>query len=247
MKATTINKLNNLNKKFYEAQAQSFSDTRKVHWPGWERVLDELGLQNKKDLKILDIGCGNGRFLQFLQDKEIEVQRYLGIDSSVELIKIAKDRYANRERIKFEVKDTLTEGGLESLTDKYDLVVLFGVMHHIPGFENRLKLLKDLAGKLDTEANLVVTLWQFRKSPRFDKMILPVDGFDFADDLEEGDYLLDWDKSGLPRYCHYFNDEEIEKLKKDLSEKGILTEVDFSADGKEGNLNSYLVLTNEGQ
>ena len=62
--------------------------------------------------------------------------------------------------------------------------------------------------------------------------------------LEEGDYLLDWDKSGLPRYCHYFSDEEIEKLIKDMRKHSIEVLTEYSADGKEGDLNKYLILKN---
>ena len=66
-------------------------------------------------------------------------------------------------------------------------------------------------------------------------------------DFEKGDYLLDWDKSGLPRYCHNFSDEEVDKLVGEFKLAGALKlaslEVvsDFNADGKEGNLNRYVI------
>ena len=56
----------------------------------------------EKNKKILDIGCGNGIFLERLS-KKIKFKSALGIDYSNEMISEAKKR--NLKRTKFEVID----------------------------------------------------------------------------------------------------------------------------------------------
>ena len=247
MQKLTIQKLNELNKRFYQSQAQSFSDTREMHWPGWEKlakIIKKNGEGRTED--VLDAGCGNGRFLGFMKEQGIEIEKYLGVDSSIELIKIATARYSREVNAKFRVLDILEEQGLGRIEQDFDLIVAFGLLHHIPGFETRLNLLKNLVKKLNPGGQIAITFWQFRKSQRFDKMILESldvdkDVSELFNDFEKGDHLLDWDKSGLPRYCHNFSDKEIDKLTAELEPTGVNVVADFSADGKEGNLNRYVV------
>lgn len=61
------------------------------------------------------------------------------------------------------------------------------------------------------------------------------------DNLEPNDYFLGWkNESGNYRYCHHFSDEEIDQIIAALAPHATLVE-SFSADGKPGNLNRYLV------
>ncbi|MBN1331429.1 class I SAM-dependent methyltransferase [Candidatus Dojkabacteria bacterium] len=252
MKEIIKNKLVSLNKKFYQAQAQSFSDTREIHWPGWEKLAEILIRKGKKLNSILDVGCGNGRFLGFLKEQGIVFANYLGIDASKKLIQIAHARYQADGNEKFQVIDVLETQNLNNIRQEYNLIVVFGLMHHIPGRENRLELLKDLASKLTLNGQLALTFWQFRKSRRFDKTILGKNQVDkvtaeLFNYFEDGDYLLNWDRSDLPRYCHSFSDKEIDGLINELKRSGLRIKADYNADGQEGNLNRYLIITYAGQ
>ncbi len=63
-----------LNSSFYREQAASFSDTRHGAWPGWQRCLDALAacdalpssLSSDATMSVLDLACGNLRFVSFL-------------------------------------------------------------------------------------------------------------------------------------------------------------------------------------
>ena len=57
--------------------------------------------------------------------------------------------------------------------------------------------------------------------------------------LEPGDHLLRWGATSLPRYCHFTTPDEL----RDLLPAGETERVDeFTADGKAGDLNRYVVL-----
>lgn len=59
--------------------------------------------------------------------------------------------------------------------------------------------------------------------------------------LEPNDYFLGWkNEPGNYRYCHHFSDDEIDQIITALAPHATLVE-SFSADGKPGNLNRYLV------
>ena len=84
----TIKKLNQLNRDFYQQVAIDFDQTRQHLWPGWNKLISHLQqLQTKhKPLKVLDLGCGNGRFGQFLANSFPGIKiNYLGVDNNPQL------------------------------------------------------------------------------------------------------------------------------------------------------------------
>lgn len=63
----------------------------------------------------------------------------------------------------------------------------------------------------------------------------------FAGSLEPNDYFLGWkNEPGNYRYCHHFSNEEIDRIITALAPHATVVE-SFSADGKPGNLNRYVV------
>ena len=67
----------------------------------------------------------------------------------------------------------------------------------------------------------------------------------FASSLEPNDYFLGWkNEPGNYRYCHHFSNEEIDRIITALAPHVTVVE-SFSADGKPGNLNRYVVFKRE--
>ncbi|HLA44679.1 MAG TPA: class I SAM-dependent methyltransferase, partial [Aggregatilineales bacterium] len=175
MNTSTVHLLNQINREFYQTVASSFDETRSNPWSGWLRLLPyirdcnsglhrpALDIQDSSSglsLRVLDIGCGNGRFGVFLkQNLEIPI-KYHGIDSSDYLLKHAADML-KAENVDFHLRnvDVITEDYIPD--DPYDLIVIFGVMHHIPGFENRKKLIERSMKALAPGGLLAVTFWVF--------------------------------------------------------------------------------------
>lgn len=67
----------------------------------------------------------------------------------------------------------------------------------------------------------------------------------FAGSLEPNDYFLGWkNEPDNYRYCHHFSNEEIDRIITALAPHATVVE-SFSADGKPGNLNRYVVFKRE--
>ena len=250
MNQKTIQALNQLNQKFYAQVADSFSDSRNSAWEGWIKLTSLIRplTINHRPLKILDLGCGNGRFAEFLSTQFPEAQfEYYGVDNNPKLLSLAQIKLKNLKNIRFnfEQLDIVQALLANSLTEDlqlmtYDLIVGFGVMHHIPSFELRLKLLQNLSSIQHSPFTIIMTFWQFDQSARMmSKVVEPTRLGINPQDLEANDYILDWQRGETAyRYCHSFTNQEIEQLSK-LSNLEIIDS--FSADGKE-NLNKYMVL-----
>ena len=94
---------------------------------------------------------------EIFADSQIE---YLGVDNSQELIKIAKQRFANKSWIKFEVADALTI----DCQNQFDLVLMIAVLHHLPTKELRLRALKNVYNSLKPGGRLVISIGISSKS-----------------------------------------------------------------------------------
>ena len=79
----------------------------------------------------------------------------------------------------------------------YDRILAFAVLHHIPGRENRRRLIKQVAPLLAPQGQFVHANWQFLNSPRLQARIQPWEAAGLSEeDVETGDYLLDWRRGG---------------------------------------------------
>jgi SAM-dependent methyltransferase len=242
-----------INRDFYDRFAEDFGSARDHPWPGWKPLLSALPVGA---LRVLDAGCGNGRFAAFLAESRPGPLAYLGLDASEKLLAQASARGLG-DGIRFERRDLLAGDPTAELPrGPYDLVVLFGVLHHVPAFEARRALLLELASRLAADGLLALTVWRFGTSERFRRRVVSWQHYGEAraapidlGELEPGDQLLRWgdlasatDDSPV-RYCHYADDAEIDRLVGALTRDGQLREASrYRADGQSGDLNEYLML-----
>lgn len=131
-------------------------------------------------------------------------------------------------------------------TPRCDLAVSFGFLHHIPLPRWREEVLAALAAKVRPGGFVIVSLWRFLENPPLARKAEATHEHALAElglpPLDAGDRLLGWrDEPGAYRYCHSFTDGEIDALAASVGHAA--TEVArFRADGRDGALNSYLVL-----
>ena len=241
MDANTSHMLNELNKRFYEDYAESFSKTRANPWKGWERLEPYVtGAQS-----ILDIACGNMRFERFVEK--------LGLPSSPALycVDACPALAEDTGGVEFQLLDIV---GLclsgRSVADGIqapacDFVASFGFFHHVPGVEARHALLEGMMEKTAPNGKLALSFWQFMKDDRISsKAVESTRRFQasLGIDLDAGDYLLGWqDADDVCRYCHSFTDDEIDELLRPFSSSATLVSR-YRSDGKTVPLNTYVVL-----
>jgi len=188
--------------KDYNLIAREFSRTRSVIWPELGFLFDRY-LENGD--RVLDLGCGNGRFYRFFSEKKT---RYIGVDFSHELIKIAKRKYPLAV---FQFSD-----GLNLLfSDNYfDKVFSIAVFHHIPSKKFRLKFLKETKRVLKPKGFFILIVWKlpFLKelSLLIKYSILKLLG---RSKLDRRDIFLKWGNK-TQRYYHLFSKRELKGLLK---------------------------------
>ncbi len=246
MNDSTRHALNGINQRFYDTHAEAFGQTRDHAWPGWDRAWATV--PRTKPLRLLDVGCGNGRFGAYLGEVAARPVEYTGVDSSRALLDRARQRTAVLGSPRLECLDWESAGPGASLPNgPFEAVVAFGVLHHVPGHDGRRALLQAMAARLAPDGVLVATFWRFgapelearyaaRQVSWSDPAAPPID----TAQLESGDQLLQWgDTPGALRYCHYCDDNEIRALVQGL---GLETIDAFTEDGRNGELNRYAIL-----
>lgn len=259
MDTFTRSQLLALSDAFYRAHAEAFDASRGHRaWPGWQRLLEWLpaidsaaGSTGKSPLRVLDIGCGNARLARFLHDSGFDLQ-YLGVDANKALLASARRRWPSdlADRCELILQNFLLsdEPGSALPDGPFDLIAVMGVLHHVPGRDWRLALLRAAAARLAPGGLLALAAWQFADRERFKRRTVDWSAAGFAlnkpidlNFLEAGDRLLRFgnDEATPPRYCHQVSAPEFEGWPEEL---GLEPLADYRADGAEADLNRYWVL-----
>ena len=122
--------------------------SRALGW-GLEYLCYSLELKNRvEDLNprsVLDVGCGDGRFLGLLTDV---VERKLGIDLSERAINLAR---AFRPDLDYRVCD------VRDVEERFDVVTLIEVLEHVPD-EIMTKFLNSVVERLRPGGSLLVSV-----------------------------------------------------------------------------------------
>jgi len=273
----TRQQLLQLSTDFYRAHATGFDASRGHQpWPGWQRLLESLPSPEEftRPLSVLDVGCGNARLATFLASAG-HTLRYVGVDANAALLDAARERLPADVASQVELVEAdflaTRSPGCELPEGPFDLVALFGVLHHVPGQDWRTLLFRELVRRAAPGGIIAIAAWQFLGRDRFRRRIVnwediePVLGsvIDPAH-LETGDVLLRFgsDPKMPPRYCHQVADMELDAIDSEFQAgsdaagdninidnaaaptRQIVVDAldDYRADGSEGDLKRYRVL-----
>jgi len=246
MKQPIIEKLLEINRKFYYDFGDAFAATRRRIQPGIRRFLTEI----PRDGDWLDLGCGSGA-LGVEWALSAKSGSYLGLDFSEPLLREAMlntDHLAKGNlSIRYGFVDLMNPGWDEVFSDhSFDGVCAFASVHHIPGAVHHQKIFHTISRILKPGGLFVISVWQFQNSPKLMNRIVPWETIGIqSSELETGDTLLDWryslpgqpEQTGL-RYVHLFTSAELHQLAEDAN---FQIEDEFLSDGAEGNLALYLI------
>lgn len=234
MQEKIADKLLTLNRRFYDGFAEAFSDSRGASEPGFERIVGQIS----PGAQVLDLGCGHGRLASLLPPGST----YVGVDSSAEMLKVGEqDLQGSDVDAQFVHADIVRDRWEALLSHAFDWVVLRAVLHHIPGYENRRHVVARAAAVRAPGGRVAMANWQFMQIERLRRRILPWSVIDLSsDDVEPGDYLLDWRRQGYGiRYVHLVDQDETQRLARDT---GLAIEQLFRADGHTNDLTLYAIL-----
>ena len=119
------------------------------------RTLDELPAPPQR---ILDVGCGHGRFAALLQERG-SCASYWGIDASAELVALARERSDLIPGAQFARVDVI-EDAQAIPAGPFELIGAFAVIHHVPIEAQRAALLRALSARLAPGGTLAVAFWR---------------------------------------------------------------------------------------
>jgi tRNA (uracil-5-)-methyltransferase TRM9 len=213
-------------KENYNLIAKEFSATRREIWEELNFLFSDL----KEGEKVLDLGCGNGRWYKVFKEKKVD---YFGIDNSEKLIEIAKENFPEA---KFFVGDAMN---LPFPDNFFDKVYSIALLHHIPSEDFRIKVLKEAKRVLKPEGMLILTCWKIHRL----REILTLLKHTFLKSIGKSkldfkDIFLPWGKKTL-RYYHCFSKKELEKLVEksgfEILESGVVK-------NKRGNRQNYYIV-----
>ena len=183
---------------------------------------------------MLDAGCGNGRFSEFMSQSG-KLSSYTGIDFSAGLLAQAAENYSHLpEPVRFEQVD-LRQPGFLSEFGTYDLITHHAVLHHIPQKSRRQAIINELAAHLKKDGMLMLSTWQFATNERQKRKITDWNNVGLTpNDVESGDYLLTWNRAGFGyRYCCMIDAAQTAELAENA---GLTIVKQYLEDGKERDL-----------
>ena len=230
MDETTVRRLVALNEEFYSQFAAPFAASRREPQPGYARLLAYLPAGRPR---LLDVGCGEGRFGRFLLAAGVAAD-YVGVDFSAALL-------AGNDAPGVRLQRDLSRPAALADVGRFDLVVCLSTLQHIPGDDNRARLLAEMGGCLAPGGHVALANWQFMGSARQRRKLRPwaEAGLDTAQ-LEEGDYLLSWQRGGQGRrYVALLDEAATARL---AAAAGLRLVEQYRSDGREGDLNLYTIL-----
>lgn len=176
------------NTSFYDEIAESFHKTRHALWPGVVKFLTSI----PKGSHILDVGCGNGKYLDVrAHDCVIHA-----CDKSINLVHVARKNHAHAHIIEADGLRLPFKDG------SYDAVISVAVVHHLSP-QDRVKFMNELKRVLKPGGMLLVTVWAVSA---VQQQWIPLEN--------KHDYLVPW-QSKLNRYYHVFSEEEARDLAAD--------------------------------
>ncbi|MDZ7586638.1 MAG: class I SAM-dependent methyltransferase, partial [Patescibacteria group bacterium] len=143
-----------LNRQFYLKTQVYFNRSRQFYWDGWQKLLPYLTLRGRTS-QVLDLGCGNGRFGKFLA--EHKTINYTGMDNNQYLLDRCDKALPQAKLIKHDLTKPWP------IKDKFDLVAILGVMHHMPQ-SYRLPILQRAVANLKLGGILFLSFWEFNRS-----------------------------------------------------------------------------------
>ena len=183
-------------KDVYEVIAKHFSVTRVFTWDWIRSFIEKL----ENNSTIYDIGCGNGRNMNFPN------QNFIGIDNCCNFIDICKrdgKNVINSNMTKIDLPD-----------DSADAIICIAAFHHLSSIENRIKALNEMRRLIKPNKKILLSVWSINQ-PKKTRVTFN----------KYGNSIVKWNNM-YERYYYIFNNNEIKQLFKIANLKLLLHNYD---------------------
>lgn len=180
----------------YEDIADHFDKTRTALWGSVHEFIQQI----PKYSRVLDCGCGNGKYLSTRNDLQ-----WTGMDYCSSLLEVAQLKSK---------QDVLQANALQIpfKSCSFQAILSIAVLHHLSTFERRLQMLKEIIRVLEVGGRAILTTWAMEQeclSKTIHKWTC----------ITGTDYIIPWQKrigrecgSVYQRYYHLFVKGELEQL-----------------------------------
>ena len=178
--------------KTYDQIAKHFDNTRSYKWSWIGEFIDSL---DKNNSKVIDIGCGNGRNMQY--DECI----FTGVDSCQQFVDICLSKNLNC------IKSDMCELPFDN--ESFDAILCIASFHHLGNVERRNKSLQEMKRILKSGGKILLSVWS-KNQPKKTRRIFE----------SYGDTYVKWNKDGKV-YDRYYYIFEIDEIKNHFINNGL--------------------------
>ncbi len=186
-------------KKVYESIAADFDRTRYSYWDYVYNFIISI----RPNTTVLDLGCGNGKYLSVRQDLNL-----YALDNCENLIKVVQNKYPS---VKTFISDVLTTP-FDSET--FDSIFSIAVIHHLSTERRRLEMIGEIIRILKPNGRALITAWATEQTHT--KTLIKSTKIS-----ESNDWFIPWEdkkkKTISQRFYHLFEKDEYEKLLSNFS------------------------------
>ncbi len=182
----------------YDAFATTFSNSRKnLHWPELEYIIADM--KQRGCISVLDVGCGNGRFIEQITNYELRITNYLGIDSSEGMIREARKLHPDHHFEVIWMQELWNSSQFPVLSSQFNCLLFLASFHHLTTRQERIQVLQESKKLLTPNGCIYMTNWNLRDQERYE-----------ASHRWDGEYDI---KIGeFSRYYHGFTQGELAGL-----------------------------------
>ncbi len=141
-----------------------------VLYPAYRELIGDLKLIDE-DTRILDVGSGSGRWVQFFTN-HFRPKKLMGVDFAAAAVRLLNRWYPStaHTELKFDVCD-ITKPELD-LCERFDLINIANVLFHIPENDRYARAVQNLAGHLAPGGRIVTTEYLPRSTMRTEWMLV---------------------------------------------------------------------------
>jgi ubiquinone/menaquinone biosynthesis C-methylase UbiE len=168
----------------YNSIATNFDKTR---YKVWRKVVEFLDIQ-LPNIKVLEVGCGNGKNMLYRNDLRI-----YGIDISEEQVSICKAKNLNVQ------KSDMTS--LPFNDAEFDAIICIATYHHLQTENERKQALNEMYRVLKSGGKALISVWAMEQDSNTKRK------------FTQSDEMVSWkyNNSIYYRYYHIYKKDELEE------------------------------------